>query len=258
MYHFYTDRANISGDTVTITGEDVNHIKNVLRMHVGEDLIICDGEGTDHYCRIASFEDKCVTARIENSAASNSELPVKVYLFQGLPKKDKMELIIQKAVELGAAEIVPVMTKRVIVRLEDAKKEEKKLERWTAIATAAAKQSGRGIIPRISRVLSFKEALEYASSIDRCLIPYENADNSDSGMAESRKLLRGLNDCRSVAVFIGPEGGFEKSEVDEALAAGFKCISLGRRILRTETAGLAALSVIMFELDGDIKDGMLS
>ncbi|MBO7353405.1 MAG: 16S rRNA (uracil(1498)-N(3))-methyltransferase [Lachnospiraceae bacterium] len=249
MYHFYTERSNISETRIKLTGEDVNHIKNVLRMKPGEELIICDGEGTDHYCRIASFDAGCVTADILESFGSKAELSTRLYLFQGMPKKDKMEMIIQKAVELGVYEIVPVMTKRVIVKLDDEKKEARKLERWQAIAESAAKQSGRGIIPKIHPVMSYKDAVSYASELDANLIPYENADSSECGMESSRAVIGGLRGKRSAGIFIGPEGGFEESEIEQAVRAGFKCISLGRRILRTETAGLAVLSVIMFELD---------
>lgn len=249
MYHFYTDRSNIYDDHIVISGPDVNHIRNVLRMREGEELIICDKEGTDHYCRIREFSDGNVIADIEKRGMTEAELPSKVYLFQGLPKKDKMELIIQKAVELGAYEIVPVMTKRVIVKLDDPKKEAKKVERWNLIAEAAAKQSGRGLIPRVTDCVSFKDALKLASSMDKRLIPYENADSSKDGMENARELIRGLKGAGSICVFIGPEGGFEESEVEAAVAAGFDTISLGKRILRTETAGLTVLSVIMFVLD---------
>ncbi len=249
MYHFYTERSNISADRIVLTGEDVNHIRNVLRMKPGEELIICDGEGTDHYCRIAGFDGGNVEADIIESFGSRSELETKIYLFQGMPKKDKMELIIQKAVELGVYEIVPVMTRRVIVKLDDAKKEARKLERWQAIAESAAKQSGRGIIPKVTEVMDLNHAMEYAKTLDADLIPYENADSSECGMENSRAIIRGLHGKRSVGIFIGPEGGFEESEIEQAVNAGCKCISLGRRILRTETAGLAILSVIMFELD---------
>lgn len=249
MYHFYTDRTNIGSDRVFITGEDFNHIRNVLRMKIGEELIVCDCEGTDYLCKIAGYEANTVIAEIIESTETASELGTKIVLFQGLPKKDKLELIIQKAVELGAGEIIPVMTRRVIVKLNDAKKEERKLERWQMIAESAAKQSGRGIIPKVRKVMSMKEALDYARQLEVNLIPYENADNSDSGMDNSRAIIHDLHDKKSVGIFIGPEGGFEESEVREAIDAGFKCISLGKRILRTETAGIAVLSVIMFELD---------
>lgn len=249
MYHFYTEKSNIGESEILLTGSDVNHIKNVLRMREGEEIVICDKEGTDYFCRLKSLSESSVCAEILKSGYTSAELSTKLYLFQGLPKKDKMELIIQKAVELGVYEIVPVMTRRVIVKLDDAKKEAKKLERWNQIAESAAKQSGRGIIPRISPVLSFKDALKLAADMDVKMIPYENADSSGSGMEKSRELIRSVKGKESACVFIGPEGGFETAEIEAATDAGFSCMSLGRRILRTETAGLAALSAIMFEID---------
>lgn len=249
MYHFYSENAVIGDGKIRVTGPDVNHIKNVLRMKQGEKLIVCDGEGTDHYCTIDSYEDGAVVVSVLESKATQSELPLQIVLFQGLPKKDKMELIIEKAVELGVTEIVPVMTKRVIVKIEDSRKEEKKLERWNAIALSAAKQSGRGIIPKVSGLMSYKEALKYAQSLEKRFIPYENSPELGITMESSRQQIKELHGVKSVGIFIGPEGGFERSEVDDAVAAGCSCISLGNRILRTETAGLTTLSVIMFEID---------
>ena len=172
-------------------------------------------------------------------------MPVKIVLFQALPKKDKMEWIIQKAVELGAAEIVPVSSRRCVVRLDD-KKKEKKLARWQTIVEAAAKQSGRGKIPEIHTVLSFSQALSYAEELDTVLIPYELSDN----MAESVEVMKKAAGGRSIGIFIGPEGGFERSEVEAAMEAGAAPVSLGKRILRTETAGMTALSVLMFLIEG--------
>jgi len=246
MYHFYTDKANISEKTISIFGEDVNHIKNVLRMKEGEEIIICDSEGTDYHSKIVSLGKDEVVAEILDSGISEAELPFRVHLFQGLPKKDKMEMIIQKSVELGVHEIIPVMTRRVIVKLDDKKKEESKIKRWQAISESAAKQSGRGIIPQISGCISFKEALSKAQKMDKILIPYENADSSPIGMKASRELLQNITEGSDVAVFIGPEGGFEPEEVEEAIRSGASAISLGKRILRTETAGMMLLSVIGF------------
>lgn len=246
MYHFYTDKSNISDKQISVFGEDVNHIKNVLRMQIGEELIICDGEGVDYHCRISEFGKDYVNADILEFADSEAEMPFKVYLFQGLPKKDKMEMIIQKTVELGVYEIIPVMTKRVIVKLDDPKKEAKKLERWQAIAESGAKQSGRGIIPKVHSLLSFKEAIKMAKDMDMAIIPYENADSSAEGMRQARELIESFKDKGSVAVFIGPEGGFEASEVEFAMENGVKPVTLGKRILRTETAGLMVLSTIGF------------
>ena len=162
-----------------------------------------------------------------------------------MPKSDKLELIIQKAVELGVYEIVPVITKRTIVKIEK-NKEEKKLERYNAIAASAAKQSGRGVIPRIMPFMSFPEALSYAKGFDMSIIPYENAKD----MEYARSVIQDIKGKKTLGIFIGPEGGFAEEEVGDAVSMGAKCISLGGRILRTETAGLAALSIIMFEIDG--------
>ena len=248
MYHFYTDHSNIFEDHIILRGADVNHIRNVLRMRDGEELIICDGEGTDHFCRIRGNEGKDLIADIMKKCPSEAELGTRIVLFQGLPKKDKMELIIQKAVELGVSRIVPVMTRRVIVKTSEDGKEQRKLERWQSIAKSAAEQSGRGIIPEISPVISFKEALKMAGGLECSLIPYENADNSSLGMQNSREVIRGLAGKKSVGIFIGPEGGFEDSEIEEAVSKGCRMISLGKRILRTETAGLAIIAVIAFEI----------
>ena len=165
-------------------------------------------------------------------------------MFQGLPKSDKMEFIIQKAVELGVTEVIPVSTRRTVVKL-DAKKEEKKLERWQAISESAAKQSRRGIIPKITSVMNFSEALKYAATLDINIIPYENFKD----MAETKRVLNKIVPNIKTGIFIGPEGGFEESEIELAIQQGVNPISLGRRILRTETAGMAILSVLMFQLE---------
>jgi len=176
---------------------------------------------------------------------AQTELPVRLVLYQGLPKKDKMELIIQKAVELGATQIVPVMTKRCIVKLEDEKKEAKKLERWQAIAESAAKQSGRAMIPSVYRVVTLKEAVLRAASEGMGLIPYELAE----GMQSLKEAARQATEHRTVSVFIGPEGGFEETEVEFAKENGIVPVSLGKRILRTETAGFTTLSILMYEIE---------
>ena len=246
MYHFYTEKTNILDKNIYIYGDDVNHIKNVLRMKEGEEISICDREGTDYHTKIVSLGKDEIKTEILCSGISEAELPFRVHLFQGLPKKDKMEMIIQKSVELGVHEIIPVMTKRVIVKLDDKKKEEAKLKRWQAISESAAKQSGRGLIPEIKNCMSFKDAITYAASMNKIFIPYENAPNSPQDMKEYLKEISNLKPDTDVAVFIGPEGGFEPKEVDEAVNAGAVTISLGKRILRTETAGIMLLSVIGF------------
>jgi 16S rRNA (uracil1498-N3)-methyltransferase len=245
MHRFYVNQNQITDQAIRIIGPDVNHIKNVLRMKQGEEIIICDGQGKDCYCIIDRVSENEIIALVQMVKDTATELGTRITLFQGLPKSDKMELIIQKAVELGVYEIVPIMTKRVIVRLDDKKKEAKKLERWQAIAEGAAKQSGRGIIPIIKPVQTYAQAIAYAKTFDKNVIPYENA----KGMQNTREIMNGLPKHRTVGVFIGPEGGFEETEIDCAKQAGIDPITLGKRILRTETAGLAVLAMMVLVLD---------
>lgn len=247
MHRFYIQNHQIQNGSINLTGEDVNHIKNVLRMKTGEKAVLCNGEGKDYYCSVLEIRNDIVVFSIEEEKATGTELRGKIFLFQGLPKKDKMELIIQKAVELGVYEIIPVMTNRTVVKLEDAKKELKKLERWQAISVSAAKQSGRGIIPRVTEVHGFKKALEYAKALDVKLLPYEN----ERGIPFTRETLDKINPTDNVGVFIGPEGGFEEKEVQEAKLNGFIPITLGKRILRTETAGLTVLSLLMMKMESE-------
>ncbi len=244
MPRFFVTSDQIHGDEIIITGSDVNHIKNVLRMECGEKLEVCDGNGWDYSCVIKTLDKDAIYLHVEESGESLVELNTKLYLFQGLPKADKMELIIQKAVELGAYAIIPTVTTRTIVKLDD-KKEAKKLIRWQQIAESAAKQSGRAIIPEVMNPISFKDALKRAKEMDAGLIPYEKAE----GMDAARDLVASMKDKKSIGIFIGPEGGFEESEIALAQEYGIQPISLGRRILRTETAGLAILSILMFEFD---------
>lgn len=244
MPRFFVNPSQVGEDSIIIQGNDVNHIRNVLRMRPGDELSLSDGQGTDYFCRIQSMERDEICLSIENSWKSYVELPAKLYLFQGLPKGEKMELIIQKAVELGAYEIIPVRTNRAIVKL-DAKKEAKKIARWQQIAESGAKQSGRGMIPAVKPVMSLAEALAYAKSLDGILIPYEKAE----GIKKTREIIAGLKGKKSVGIFIGPEGGFDEAEVEAAMAAGAMPVTLGRRILRTETAGLTMLSILMFEFE---------
>ena len=246
MQRFFVEPHQIDEEAhqIHITGSDVNHISNVLRMKTGEELWISDGSKYEYRCTIESFEPDEVLLHIVYSQEPEYELPCRIYLFQGLPKADKMELIIQKAVELGAYEIIPVETKRCVVKL-DGRKSAKKTARWQQIAESAAKQSKRMLIPNVHEVLTFREALKYAESMDIRLVPYELA----RGMQETKEILGAIEPGQSVGIFIGPEGGFEEKEIEAAIEGGAKPITLGRRILRTETAGLAILSVLMFQLE---------
>lgn len=244
MYRFYIEASQRQGGVIEITGEDVNHIKNVLRMKNGEKLILCDGAGTDYLCELTGTRERNLLASVLKEQPSETELPVRLVLFQGLPKKDKMELIIQKVVELGAAEVVPVVTKRTIVKTGDGK-DEKKLARWRAIAESAAKQSGRGVIPKVAPVCTWKEALARMENLEYNLILYENA----RGMGAVAECLKCAADKKSIGIFVGPEGGFTEEETAAVLKRGAACISLGKRILRTETAGLAMLSMLMLSIE---------
>ena len=244
MHHFFVSPNQIDDKYVTITGGDVNHIKNVLRMKVDEELLISNGQDKDYYCKIEAISDDEIKALILDEEFEGTELPTELYLFQGLPKSDKMELIIQKAVELGVKEIIPVATKRCVVKLDD-KKEASKIKRWQAISESAAKQSRRTKIPEISSDKSLKEAINRAKDFELGIIPYENFKD----MKETKEVLSKVQKGIKIGIFIGPEGGFEESEVQYALDNGIHPISLGKRILRTETAGLAILSVLMFQLE---------
>lgn len=244
MHHFFVEPSDVGDSLISIKGQDVNHIRNVLRMKIGEEILISDGTGKDYVCEVAELLDDIVTAKITDFLAEGRELKTELYLFQGLPKSDKMELIIQKAVELGVKAIIPVSTSRSIVKL-DGKKEESKIKRWQAISESAAKQSKRGIIPEVMSIMSFKEAINYVNDFDVKIIPYENANN----MAETKQIVSSIKENMKVAIFIGPEGGFADSEIDYALEKDVKPISLGKRILRTETAGMTILSVIMFNIE---------
>lgn len=257
MHHFFVSENNIDLENkrVYIEGTDVNHIKNVLRMKIGEEMLVSDGNGHDYLCEIEKYdENDSVISVITDDTSRGVELPSKIYLFQGLPKGDKMELIIQKAVELGVYEIIPVSTKRTVVKLNE-KKEKSKIERYNKISESAAKQSKRSIIPEVKGVMTFKDALKYASEFDINLIPYENYKD----MTETKQVIDeiGTENIKSIGIFIGPEGGFEKEEVDMADDCGFKRISLGKRILRTETAGLMILSVIGFKIELENNNGSI-
>lgn len=245
MYQFFVQPHQIVDKKVYITGKDVNHIKNVLRMKIGEEVAISNGEdGKEYRCAIEAFYDEQIELELRFVKEDALELPCKVYLFQGLPKNDKMELIIQKSVELGVHEIIPVSTKRAVVKLDE-KKAKQKLQRWQGISEAAAKQSKRGIIPNVHEVLTFKQALDYAKDMDVKMIPYELAE----GIGATRELIARIKSGQSVAVFIGPEGGFAEEEIEAAKELFITPVSLGKRILRTETAGMTVLAFLLYQLE---------
>ncbi len=244
MQRFFVTPDQVGEDKIRIQGSDVNHMKNVLRMRPGEEVMVSDGNNRQYRCRVEDYPEGEAVLAILEAGLVDTELPSRIYLFQGLPKQEKMELIVQKAVELGVCQVIPVQTRRCVVKL-DAKKAAKKVQRWQQIAESAAKQAGRGYIPAVSEVMTFQEALAFSEALDIRLIPYELAD----GMEGTRKILDGIRPGQSVGIFIGPEGGFEKEEVGRAVEAGALPITLGKRILRTETAGIAVLSILMYRLE---------
>ena len=244
MQQFFAEPSWIRENKIFMQGSDVNHIRNVLRMKSGEDVRVNDGRGKTYLCCISSYEEQTAVLDILKELDSDTELPSRIILFQGLPKGDKMEWIVQKAVELGAYSIVPFAAKRSVVKLDE-KKAAKKQARWQLIAKGAAEQSGRGIIPEVSTVRTFAEALGMAGDLDVVLIPYE----LEEGMKETARVLENIECGQSVGIFIEPEGGFEEEEVERAKAAGAHAVTLGKRILRTETAGLTALSILMYHLE---------
>ncbi len=247
MYQFFVDASRIQGKRIVITGSDVNHIKNVLRMKPGEEIAVSNGvDGKEYRCGIEEILEDEVICTLRFIKEDGLELSARVTLFQGLPKADKMEFIVQKMVELGVYRIVPVDTKRTVVKLDE-KKARARTARWQAIAEAAAKQSKRRIVPQVEEVCSFQNALARAKEMDVKLIPYELSE----GMARTRELIESVKPGQEVAVFIGPEGGFEEAEVELAKKAGFLPVTLGKRILRTETAGLTVMAWLMYQLEND-------
>lgn len=243
MYQFFVEDAQISATDVVIEGSDVNHIKNVLRMKCGEKIRISSDAGRNFFCAVSELSDDFVRAEIIEELEENTELPNRIYLFQGLPKSDKMELIIQKAVELGVHEIIPVAMKNCVAKLED-KKAAAKIARWQEIAKSAAKQSKRSLIPTVQMPMSYKLAVQQAKELDVVLVPYEN----ERGMQATREVIEAIQPGQSIGIFIGPEGGFDGAEI-ELVREDAHLISLGNRILRTETAGLAALAMLIYRLE---------
>ena len=244
MYHFFSEHEHIHDTYIDIVGSDVNHIKNVLRLKTGDSLLISSGDNIDYTCHIAQIDEEHIRADIDSVDERGRELASKIYLFQGLPKADKMELVIQKAVELGAFEVIPVAMKRSVVKL-DAKKTESKVKRWNAIAESAAKQSKRSILPQVSDVVTFAQAVKMASQMDLKLVPYELAE----GMEQTKQLIESVEPGQQIAIFIGPEGGFDPEEIRLATEAGIQPITLGKRILRTETAGFTTIAWLMYQLE---------
>ena len=239
MQQIFVNEEPIEGK-FTVTGDDMHHLVRVVRIKKGETIRVSTTAGNNYLCSVSDILDKELIVDVTEQVNS-TDLSNKIYLFQAIPKGDKMETIIEKTVELGVYEIIPVQMKNCIVKLDD-KKKKNKLSRYQTVALTAAKQSKRSIVPQIHDVLSFKEAIEYASKLDLLLLPYE----SKNGLKDTYDILNGLQKGQSVGIFIGPEGGFDGSEI-ELVKDKCKLISLGRRILRTETAAISSLSMLMLK-----------
>ena len=250
MPKFFVNNNQIKEDRIIITGEDINHIKNVLRLKIDDNIQICNLDTAKNYtCGIAKLNDNSIECIIFNEIESNSESNLDITIFQGIPKADKMELIIQKCVELGVNQITPIEMKRCIVKIED-KAKTKKIERWQKISEVAAKQCGRDKLPKINNVIDIKNICNIICEYDIVLLAYEN-EKINTLKNEIRKLKDIENKEIKIGIIIGPEGGLEKEEVDILEKSGAKVITLGKRILRTETVGFVLTSIIMYEL-GDL------
>ena len=251
MFNFFAkENADVNG-RFYITDTDFNHIKNVLRMKQGDEFLV-SFEGKSHLCTLEELSEGQATAKIITENYQSTELPIYIHLFQGLPKADKMELIIQKCTELGVSEITPVEMSRCVVKIEE-KKKKSKTERWQAISESAAKQSKRNLIPRVNTPLSFANALEQAEELDLFLVPYENED----GMKATADCISKIKGGMKIGVLIGPEGGFDEKEIELCREKGFDVISLGARILRTETAAITSISMLMLYSEMNLDGGQL-
>lgn len=239
MFNFFAKEAADTDGRFYISGSDHNHIKNVLRMKQGEEFLISI-DGKSHLCALESLDESTCVAKIICENYQSTELPVYIHLFQGLPKADKMELIIQKCTELGVSEITPVEMRNCVVKLEE-KKKKSKTERWQAIAESAAKQSKRNLVPTVNTPLSFTSVIAKTDEFDLFLVPYESED----GMKSTKEALSKIRNGSRIAILIGPEGGFDEKEIEKCKERNTSIVSLGKRILRTETAAITSVGMCM-------------
>ena len=250
MPKFFVNEEQIQKEDVKVIGNDVKHIKNVLREKVGNELIICNTSNKkDYLCKIEEISEEYIKCKIEKELENNSESNIQVTIMQGLPKADKMELIIQKSVELGVHDITPVEMKRCVVKLND-KDKVKKIERWQKISEVASKQCGRDIIPKINNVVNISKICSLIENYNILIVAYEN-EKENTLKQQLKEIKQQINDDNKVKVgiVIGPEGGLEEKDVELLKQNGAKVITLGKRILRTETVALNVLSIIMYELE---------
>ena len=247
MPRFFVPSENITDSQIKVTSSDAAHISRVLRLKKGDMILICDGRGFDYDAKISEIGAGEIICSVTEKRGSASEPNVSVTLYQGIPKASKMDYIIQKTTELGVSKIVPVAMARCVSKIEDKKSEAKKLERWNKIAKEAAQQSQRGIVPEVSGVMTFDEAVTAMKESDFCFAPYECED--ECGL---KNTLLSAEKCETVSFMIGPEGGFDLGEIEKLKSAKIPTVTLGPRILRTETAGEAVLAMTMYEI-GDVN-----
>lgn len=244
MNRFFVSPEQIKNENIFIKGADVKHIKDVLRLKVKDKIeVLCNG--MVYLAIISDIQNKEVVLDIIETKEGENEPPIDIYLYQGLPKSSKMDLIIQKATEIGVKEIYPVITSRTVVKIKNKKKEENKINRWNKICVEAAKQSKRDLLPKVKNILKFNEMIELLEGQQKILVPYEGEEK-----VGLKNVLKD-NCSEGIHLIIGPEGGFEIEEINKLKNIGGNIVSLGPRILRTETAGLAVLSILMYEL-GDM------
>ncbi len=243
MPRFFIDKSAINGNSAVVTGDDARHIRKVLRMREGEALTLCDGCGTDYEAEITALSEDAVTAVIRSAHPNESEPEVQITLYQALPKSGKMEYIIQKCTELGICKIIPCIMERCVVKLNSPSDSAKKTKRYQSVAYAAAKQSQRGVIPVVDEPVAFAEAIEQMKGYDLSFVPYENEDGTTL-----KDVLSKTGGIKTAAFLIGPEGGISEQELATIRNTTFPTVTLGKRILRTETAGEAVLSMMNYEL----------
>lgn len=247
MHKFFTPKENFIDKQAKILGDDVKHLYKVLRLNEGDKIVLNNCDGEEFLANIRTISKQEVIVDVEEKLEINNESEVKIYLFQGLPKAQKMDLIVQKGTELGITEFIPTLTERVDIRLNG---DFKKLDRLNRIALEAAKQSKRTIIPKVTEPVAFEDALDRFKSLDLIIVPYENAENFGIKTLFNNENID-TSKIKTVGILVGPEGGFELSEINKLKENGAYIVTLGSRILRTETAGFVATSLVQYEL-GDL------
>jgi 16S rRNA (uracil1498-N3)-methyltransferase len=248
MYKFFVPGNQIEEDIINIIGTDVNHISNVLRLKIDDEILVTNKDNEKTYLsKIVKFSKENIICRIIKNKEDTTESNIYIDIYQGLPKSDKMEYIIQKTTELGVKNIIPVDMERCVVKI-DKKSESKKIERWQKISEVAAKQSKRDYIPKIGNIIKIEDICNITSKYDIILLAYED-ENKTTIKDELKRIKQKSDNKLKIGIIIGPEGGLSEKEVNKLISSGIKCVSLGKRILRTETAPIVMVSDIIYEFE---------